>query len=247
MDPKTDNGVRARTRWAARIAETSMIVGAVALVAASAIAVKHMQTNGRLEALASFQTIPQAHENVGTTTDAHAFISAPIFNADDDLEAPGGSLNHAPVSNANAFKTAPLPKNAGDASKVRWFNGRPIRPARVIWMTVTAYSPDERSCPGTADGITSSLHSVWTNGMKLVAADSRLLPLGSMVSVPGYDENRVVPVLDRGGKIKGRRLDVLYPTHEIARKWGVKKLPVTVWEYADGKPADNWRAIRDSR
>ncbi len=82
---------------------------------------------------------------------------------------------------------------------------------------------------------------------------SRILPLGSMLTIPGYGgktaggTERIVPVLDRGGKIKGRRLDVLFPTHEEARAWGVKKLPVVVWEYADGKPADNWRKIRDSK
>jgi 3D (Asp-Asp-Asp) domain-containing protein len=114
-------------------------------------------------------------------------------------------------------------------------------------MTVTGYSPDERSCGDSADGITSSLHSVWTNGMKLVAADTSVLPLGSMVSLEGYDDGQVVPVLDRGGAIKGYRLDLLFPTHEQAREWGVKKMKVTVWEYADGRPAGNWREIRDSK
>lgn len=126
----------------------------------------------------------------------------------------------------------------------RWFNGRPIRPARTITMTVTAYSPDARSCAGSDDGITATLHSVWTNGFKLVAADPKLLPYGSMLTVPGYDDGQVVPVLDCGGAIKGRRLDVLFPTHEQARKWGVRKIPVVVWEYADGKPADNPRKFR---
>jgi 3D (Asp-Asp-Asp) domain-containing protein len=124
----------------------------------------------------------------------------------------------------------------GSAEEIRWFNGRPIRPVRTISMRVTAYSPDERSCGRHADGITASGYSVWTNGMKLVAADTRVLPFGSLVSIPGYDGSNVVPVLDRGGKIKGERLDVLYPTHEIARRWGVQDLEVTVWEYADGEP-----------
>jgi hypothetical protein len=51
-------------------------------------------------------------------------------------------------------------------------------------------------------------------------------------------------VLDRGGAIKGHRLDVLFPTHEQARAWGVRKLRVTVWEYADGKPKDDPRRLR---
>lgn len=118
----------------------------------------------------------------------------------------------------------------------RYFDGRPIRPVKTMWMTVTAYSPDERSCDDSADGYTATNHSVWTNAMRLVAADTSLLPFGSMLTVPGYADGEVVPVLDRGGAIKGRRLDVLYPTHEIARKWGRQRLQVTVWEFADGKP-----------
>lgn len=118
----------------------------------------------------------------------------------------------------------------------RFFDGRPIRPAKTIWMTVTAYSPDWRSCGESADGITASTKSVYTNGGKMVAADTRVLPMHSMITVPGYGSNDVVPVLDRGGAIKGKRLDVLFPTHEAAMKWGVRRLPVTVWEFAD-KPA----------
>lgn len=126
----------------------------------------------------------------------------------------------------------------------RWFDGRPVRPARVVLMRVTAYSPDHRSCGAFADGQTATLHSVWTNGMRLVAADPTVLPYGSMLTVPGYADDEIVPVLDCGGAIKGARLDVLYPTHETARNWGVRDLRVVVWEYADGKPAPNPRKVR---
>jgi 3D (Asp-Asp-Asp) domain-containing protein len=40
-------------------------------------------------------------------------------------------------------------------------------------------------------------------------------------------------VLDRGGAIEGKRLDVLYPTHERALQWGRRTVEVTVWQYAD--------------
>ncbi len=129
-------------------------------------------------------------------------------------------------------------------SNVRWFNARPARPARTIWMTVTGYSPDERSCGDSADGLTATMHSVTTNAMKLVAADPTVLPYGSMISVPGYDTESIVPVLDCGGAIKGDRLDLLFPTHEEALKWGRQRVLVTVWEYADGKPAENVRKVR---
>ena len=99
-------------------------------------------------------------------------------------------------------------------------------------MLVTAYSPDRRSYGKWADGVTASGHSVWTNAMKLVAADTRLLPFGTILTVPGYNDGKLVQVLDRGGRIKGPRLDLLYPTHEIARRWGKQFIDMTIWEYA---------------
>jgi len=122
-------------------------------------------------------------------------------------------------------------------SDIRWFNGRPVRPVRTMPLIVTAYSHDARSCGDSADNITASGYSVWTNGMRMAAADTSILPFGTLISVPGYDSGNVVPVLDRGGAIKGHRLDMLYPTHAQARVWGVKQLEITVWEYADGLPS----------
>jgi 16S rRNA (guanine966-N2)-methyltransferase len=45
------------------------------------------------------------------------------------------------------------------------------------------------------------------------------------------------PVLDVGAKIKGRRLDVLFPTHRQAQQWGKRWLTVTVYEFAESVPA----------
>lgn len=120
----------------------------------------------------------------------------------------------------------------------RYYNGRPLVAVRTIHMTTTAYSPDHRSCGIWADGKTASMKSVWTNAMELVAADRRVLDFGTLISIPGYAEERAVPVLDVGGAIKGNRLDLLYATHNRALKWGVQRLPVTVWAYADEIEAD---------
>jgi len=136
---------------------------------------------------------------------------------------------------------------AGDielGTSTRWFNGRPVRPARTITMKVTAYSADAASCYPFADGQTATLHSVEANGGFLVAADTDLLPFGTMLSIEGYNDGKVVPVLDRGGAIKGNRLDLLFPSHKEALQWGVKTLDVVVWEYADGKPAVDPRKQR---
>lgn len=157
-------------------------------------------------------------------TEVQAQVQAPAV----DVEA-----EPAPVREAAAPAPAPARATTTTRDDTPMFNGRPLRKVREVNMLVTAYSPDERSCGIWADGITASGYSVWTNGMRLVAADTRILPFGSLVSVPGYNGGRPVPVLDRGGAIKGNRLDVLYPTHEIALRWGAQRLPIIIWEYAD--------------
>jgi 3D (Asp-Asp-Asp) domain-containing protein len=139
------------------------------------------------------------------------------------------------------------PTSEGETPQVALYNGRPVRAVATLRMRVTAYSPDWRSCGASADGITASGYSVLTNGGFMVAADPRVLPLGSLVSVPGYDGGAVVPVLDTGGAIKGNRLDVLYPTHEVAMCWGVQDVDVVVWEYADGLPNGFRRVRRPAR
>jgi len=197
--------------------EIAGFVGALAITVASAIAAREA---GHTPALVQTDARPAA------ATPAEPALPLISAKPETSPDAPAAVT----IEEATPAEMAEL---GVDPLSVRWFNGRQVRPARTIWMTVTAYSPDHRSCGKWADGVTASNKSVWTNGMKLVAADTRLLPFRSLVSVPGYDEGRIVPVLDRGGAIKGARLDVLYPTHEIALRWGVQRLPVTVWEYVD--------------
>ncbi len=119
------------------------------------------------------------------------------------------------------------------AEPVQMFDGRPLRRVNTLRMRVTAYTPGPESCGASADGITASGRSVYVNGMRLAAADTSLLPFGTILTVPGYNNGQPVQVWDRGGTIKGHRLDVLYSSVSTARKWGVQMLDVDVWEYAD--------------
>lgn len=59
-----------------------------------------------------------------------------------------------------------------------------------------------------------------------IAADTTKLPFGTVVYVPGYGYGRVE---DRGGAIKGNKLDLWFSSHEKALRWGRKKMKVKVW------------------
>ena len=60
-----------------------------------------------------------------------------------------------------------------------------------------------------------------------IAADTRVLPFGTVIEIPGYGFGRVE---DRGGAIQGNRLDLWFPTHEAALRWGRKRIRVRIWK-----------------
>lgn len=97
---------------------------------------------------------------------------------------------------------------------------------RIVMMEVTAYCPCPKCCGPNAAGITASGKDVRYNAGRFVAADSSL-PFGTRLMIPGYDA-KPVEVIDRGGAIKGNKLDVFFPTHEQALKWGRRHIAVTV-------------------
>lgn len=229
--------------WRQGLAQVGSYLGVCLVVAGSAFVAKRMQPGPVLMALDEPPVRLVLATNDESAAPASAALNLPADTSADFPRDPLAITASDPVDWPNLAAAPELPVLPEGAVDIvtpargyqRYFDGRPIKPVKTIWMTVTAYSPDHRSCPGTDDGITATNHSVWTNAMRMVAADTNLLPFGSLVSVPGYAEGDVVPVLDRGGAIKGKRLDVLYATHEIARVWGRRKIPVTVWGYADGK------------
>jgi len=163
-----------------------------------------------------------------TTSEADSVRPVPSHVATDTVDD-SGTIQSEVVDGINIVVDESV---SVDDGMIRYFDGRPIRPVRVLTMEITGYSPDARSCAPFDDGITASGYSVWTNGMKLLAADKRY-SFGTLMSVPGYHGNRPVPVLDRGAAIKGNRLDVLFPTHREARQWGRRTLTVTLWDYVD--------------
>jgi 3D (Asp-Asp-Asp) domain-containing protein len=99
---------------------------------------------------------------------------------------------------------------------------------RTIRMEVTAYCPCVKCCGPSAHGVTASGKLIAYNGGHFVAADTSVLPFGTKLVIPGYANNQPVEVADRGGAIKGNKLDLFFPTHEAALAWGRQMVDVTV-------------------
>jgi len=99
---------------------------------------------------------------------------------------------------------------------------------RVVWMEVTAYCPCKKCCGPKAQGLTASGKRINFNDGFFVAADKNVFDFHTRLKIPGYANSQAVPVLDRGGAIKGNKLDVFSPTHAEALKWGRQRIAVPV-------------------
>jgi 3D (Asp-Asp-Asp) domain-containing protein len=83
-----------------------------------------------------------------------------------------------------------------------------------MMMTVTSYSLRGRTATGSKPKIGTA------------AVDPRVIPLGSILFIPGYGWARAK---DTGSAIKGHKIDVWLPSKSQALKWGRKKLKVKVY------------------
>jgi 3D (Asp-Asp-Asp) domain-containing protein len=99
---------------------------------------------------------------------------------------------------------------------------------RVMWAEVTAYCACTACCGPNAQGLTASGRSVDYNDAHFVAADTSVLPFDTLVQIPGYATGEAVPVIDRGGAIKGNSIDVYFADHATAKAWGRQWLPCIV-------------------
>jgi 3D (Asp-Asp-Asp) domain-containing protein len=60
----------------------------------------------------------------------------------------------------------------------------------------------------------------------VVAVDPKLIPLGTKLFVPGYGQ---AIAADVGTGIKGRIIDLWFPSTALARKWGRRTVVITVY------------------
>lgn len=80
-------------------------------------------------------------------------------------------------------------------------------------FTITHYCTCEKCC-GKSDGITASGNVATPH--KTVAADTNIFPMGTVLNING----QLYTVEDRGGAIKGNRIDICVESHEEAIRLG---------------------------
>ncbi|KAB2334723.1 hypothetical protein F7731_13190 [Cytobacillus depressus] len=106
----------------------------------------------------------------------------------------------------------------------------------VKQVTATGYTAFYESTgkhPGHPSfGITYSGVKVKRDLYSTVAADLNVFPIGTILFVPGYGYGVVA---DKGGAIKGNKVDLYYETvDDVYNQWGKRTLDVYIVEMGDG-------------
>lgn len=85
-------------------------------------------------------------------------------------------------------------------------------------------------------GITYSGVKVKRDLFSTIAADLKVFPIGTILFIPGYGYGVVA---DKGGAIKGDKLDLYFETiHDVYHSWGKKKVDVYIVAKGNGKLTD---------
>ena len=150
-------------------------------------------------------------------------LSATVTETQNDIQ---------PLPDESAVKTEPIQSAALalpiklEEEKKAEMKREPADKWRTVRMKVTGYCPCAKCCGKHADGITANGHKIQP-GDTFVAADKRY-SFGTEMIIEGYNNGQVVKVLDRGGAIKGNKLDAFFHTHQEALEWGVRYIDVKV-------------------
>ena len=123
------------------------------------------------------------------------------------------SLIAAPSSTSNSSSTEKL---VGSSTEIARSNSSVALPVSYI---ATAYSLRGKTASG----------KFVTKG--LIAADPRILPLGSRVRLEAGAYSGEYLVADTGGLIRGRKIDIWTPSSREAMRFGRRKVKLTVLSY----------------
>jgi 3D (Asp-Asp-Asp) domain-containing protein len=114
---------------------------------------------------------------------------------------------------ATASGTAADPATPAAEDSLR---GAPAPQAIMKTFSATAYS---------LKGATASGINVRRG---IIAADPRVLPIGSVVRILAGKYSGIYTVMDTGGSLKGRRIDIYMPSQAEALRFGSRQVKVEV-------------------
>lgn len=112
----------------------------------------------------------------------------------------------------------------------------PTEYKNVLDVKATAYCLCKSCCGKSVDspgyGVTASgLKIIPNTGMKVIAVDPKVIPLGSKVYVEGLNgvpDYGYAIAADTGGAIKNMKIDLYMDSHKDTDNWGIKNVRVYV-------------------
>lgn len=122
-------------------------------------------------------------------------------------------------SNASSSKATTAATQASTAASTA---AAPSSGGKEFYVSATAYTASCAGCSGiTATGINLKANP----GLKVIAVDPRVIPLGTKVWVEGYG-NAIAG--DTGGAIKGNKIDIFVPNRSDALAFGRKQVKIKI-------------------
>ncbi len=138
----------------------------------------------------------------------------------------------------------PVQKSRLESSEVSSLSDRPVAvTGKVVEESNDAGLP--ASEPMTYVATAYSLRGKTASGkyvtQGIIAADPRVLPLGSRVRLEAGRWSGEYLVADTGGRIKGRKIDIWTPSTREAMRFGRRKVKLTILSYGGKRKAVNKR------
>ena len=141
--------------------------------------------------------------------------------------------NFAPAaSTTRPRRTAEQPKSDSEETESI---AAPAQTFPAQTFTATAYS---------LRGRTASGHNVRRG---FIAADRRVLPLGTRVRLQAGSQSGEYTVADTGGAVRGRKIDIWVPSTSEAMRFGRRSVKLTVLKYPRSNRAANKKSAGKTR
>ena len=135
----------------------------------------------------------------------------------------------AAATQQKTYAVAPVSAGSGDTASRGGLIGEPVYISKMGKslgnFEVTAYCTC-RICCGIYSGRNRTASGTVPTSNRTIAVDTNVIPFGTRVVING----QVYVAEDRGGAIKGNRIDMFFMTHNEALHWGRKTCEVFLVE-----------------
>ena len=134
------------------------------------------------------------------------------------------SLNNLKTNNIKVKQVLNVSVDGATTKKEEKSEKKEPTVVKTFKVTATAFTANCKGC----SGVTSTGFNLKKNpNAKIIAVDPKVIPLGTKVWVEGYGE---AIAADKGGSIKGNKIDVFMPTTKKAYSWGRRTVTVKILE-----------------